>query len=239
MKLSIDESLYFRRRRKIRQWIKFTIRHYFALLCLSVFLCLIFFLYVYSYWDHNSELTWKEEVKLSSGEIVYVDRYAHIYRQFADSIPWIDLPPMDMGDTDYWKVVKAALTVKDKKGTQILPTFEANEMPMLLEKNAVTGRWFIVTVSYKRVKFIDDYSEYELISGQWIKKTEVSKELFDNKVRGNLVVRVNFHGESDMSIAYKKDRLRRANPSFQCVGGKKHIHGTCFDIQSESRGDIQ
>jgi hypothetical protein len=135
-----------------------TARSKFILLIVAVTLALAAY-----YLSRDNSLRFKEEVQLSSGEIIEIDR---VFKTKSLG---------EIGGPGGWEAAFNSFTISRSASADKPPTWqsEAGLIPMVLDRDPQNGEWFLITTFYTceawnklgRPKL--PYAEFQLKNGQW------------------------------------------------------------------------
>lgn len=175
--------------------------------------------FIFSFFHTLKRFSWEEEVLLSTGETIVVERYAALsgYSYFGG------------GSGVYIHHTKLKVI---KGSEESYPTeWDYNEVPLIFDKDPDNGQWFIISTWYsshhnnasRNVK----QHEYRYINDEWIPIKELSRKFIDNRMPANLISRVKFSGEEYLTIELKKERLKWGLSKDRCVTNQPTIRNGC------------
>lgn len=193
----------------------------------SFFVLTIVAVYWYVDWDGENRFSWKEEVAFSTGEVVWVKRTAH----FRKGAP--------IGGPGYTKVKNMTLNI-----ISALPDkpkeWNFSFLPVVFDRDPDSGQWFVIATWYAssgsgrvvqlglpRPKY--EYVEFRYEKNEWV-PYPVSMKYLEQRLPANMLVRVRYSGESNLSLKKKKERwLKRPRgaPGYRCVTTKPFSRGGC------------
>jgi hypothetical protein len=163
----------------------------------------------------NSHIEWKEEVKLQSGEVIVVKRSAQ-----ARSLG-------EVGGPGGWENEGMTLTIAHPKRSDNPPAWEGRFVPLLFDREATSGEWFLVATFYSCQSWYDlgrpalPYTEYRLRNGRWV-QGPLSASLIGRDA--NMFTSVRSDKQSDVSLAGKEadlsdprigDKFKRIVPNWK------------------------
>lgn len=142
----------------------------------------------------KTNISWKEEVKLSSGEVITVQRTAKT-KAFGE-----------IGGPGGWENEGMSVKVIHPKLPDNPPEWNFPFVPLVFDRDSQTKQWFMVATFYScqswyalgRPKL--PYTEYRVINGQWVQQA-----LTDSLIGrpANMLTRIHSSGEPDHTLASK------------------------------------
>ncbi|KEQ17956.1 hypothetical protein [Endozoicomonas numazuensis] len=194
----------------------------------SFFVLTIVAVYWYVDWDGENRFSWKEEVALSTGEVVWVKRAAYFKKGGQIAGPgFIEVKNMTLS------IIGDDISDKPKE-------WSSSFLPVVFDKNPETGQWFVIATWYttdgpRRVTLLGlpdpkyKYIEFRYELGEWV-PYPISMKYIEQRTSPNMLVRVRYSGERNLSLKKKKERwLKRPRgaPKYRCVTDKPYSRGGC------------
>ena len=146
----------------------------------------------------KSNITWMEEVQISSGEIITVKRTAKT-KDFGQ-----------IGGTGGWE--NEGMTVEII--TPIRPGYpgpwNANFVPLVFDRDPDTSEWFMVATFYSCTSWYDlgrpqlPYTEFHFRNGRWVQ--QVLSEKFIGR-EANMLTNIRSSGEPDHTVTSKRQAM--------------------------------
>lgn len=180
----------------------------------TLFWCLLIAGWWHVDWDGRKNHRWKEEVQLSTGEVIWVKRTAQLVKQ-GDAFggprgfTWTRGMTVEViGDTSFEKP----------------PLWSDDFYPLVFDIDPDNGEWVVIATfnSGDKSSRLENprlpYLEYRLENGKWI-SGGVSTKFIDAKTPANLLGWINYReGESNMNLAEKYVAISVRNDSaWRCV----------------------
>lgn len=143
----------------------------------------------------NSQIEWKEEVKLQSGEIVVVKRTAKSKR-FGE-----------IGGPGGWENEGMTVQIIQPIKPDNPPLWNAKFVPLVFDRDPNTKEWFMVATFYSCTSWYElgrpklPYTEFRLTNGQW-RQQPLSPDLIGRE--GNMVTNIRLTGEPDHTVSDKE-----------------------------------
>ena len=170
------------------------IKHVLAILCLLLGL---------SACDSSpSIIKWQEDVELKSGEIIRVNRTAKS-KSFGE---W--------GGPGGWENEGMTMQIATPIKADNPPLWDAKFVPVVFDRDASTGEWFIVATFYSCESWYElrrpklPYTEYRLKNGVWQQGLLSPSSI---GIKGNMVVDISSGGEPPLiDIITKRHRMATA-----------------------------
>lgn len=161
----------------------------------------------------KTNLSWKEEVKLSSGEIITVARTAKTkaFGEIAGPGGW----------ENEGMSVKVILPEKSPENP---PEWNFPFVPLVFDRDAQTKQWFMVATFYSCESWYAlgkpklPYTEYRVVNGQWVQQALTSSLIGR---QANMLTSIRSSGEPDHTIASKtaSDSDLTIDKSFKSIVG--------------------
>lgn len=160
-------------------------------------------------------IEWKEEVKLQNGETIVVERTAKT-KAFGE-----------VGGPGGWENEGMTLRIVHPQRPDNPPQWEGRFVPLLLDRDAASGQWFLVATFFSCQSWYDlgrpalPYTEYRLRDGRWV-QGPLSADLIGRGA--NMFTSISSTGQSDVTLAGKEadlrdprigDKYRRIIPSWK------------------------
>jgi hypothetical protein len=144
-------------------------------------------------------IKWQEDVELKSGEIIRVNRTAKAK------------PFGEWGGPGGWENEGMTLQIATPSKPDNPPLWDAKFVPVVFDRDAKTGEWFIVATFVSCESWYDlrrpklPYTEYRLKNGVWqqglLSPTSIG-------LKGNMVVDISSGGEPSLiDITAKRERM--------------------------------
>jgi hypothetical protein len=179
------------------------LRRHLKKLVIIIVLVAIYFWYQDMKGPH--QFTWLEEVELSSGQRVWVERQAKLSYTALAGRRGVDL----------WS---SSVEIKKPENNDWPPVWSQDrEVPILIDKDADTGEWFIVSTWYKARIGDEIQSEYRFRDGEWVKQDQISEDLIEQRRKINLLSLVWSQDESDIGWEEKQQSMTRGVAKFRCI----------------------
>ncbi len=161
----------------------------------------------------SGKIEWTEEVRLQSGDTLVVHRSAK------------SKPFGQIGGTGGWENEGMTMLIVQPATPANPPTWGARFVPLLFDRDAATGQWFIVATFYSCTSWYDlgrpslPYTEFRLEGGRWVQRP-LTQGLIGRK--GNMLTSINSKGEPNHTLASKEAVMSdpRIAREYQEVVGK-------------------
>jgi hypothetical protein len=143
----------------------------------------------------KSQIEWKEEVKLQSGEVIVVKRTAKS-KDFGE-----------IGGPGGWENEGMTVQIIQPLQPDNPPIWDAKYVPLLFDRDPVTREWFMVGTFISCTSWYDlgrpklPYTEYRLKNDKWLQQA-LSPDLIGRQ--GNMLTHIRSGGEPDHTIASKE-----------------------------------
>lgn len=143
----------------------------------------------------KTSLSWKEEVKLSSGELIVVQRTAKT-KAFGE-----------VAGPGGWENEGMTVELVSQSADRNPPVWNFPFVPLLMDRDPTSGQWFIVATFYSCVSWYAlerpklPYTEYRVVGGQWVQQA-LTPNLIGRSA--NMLTSIRSSGEPDHSIASKE-----------------------------------
>lgn len=144
-------------------------------------------------------IKWQEEVELKSGEVIRVDRTAK-YKSFGE---W--------GGPGGWENEGMTLRFSSSTGADTPPIWDAKFVPVVFDRDATSGEWFIVATFYSCESWYAlgqpklPYTEYRFRGGVW-QQVGLSASVIG--LKANMLTAIRSGGEPSLiDIAAKRERM--------------------------------
>jgi len=165
----------------------------------------------------DKQLKFREEVQLKSGEIIEVERKLRMHA-FGE-----------IGGPGGADAVWNSMVIVDSAVQKNIPEWrsEAGLVPMLLDRDPLTGEWFVVATFfscdawYKLGRPKLPYAEFRLRDGRWQQQLGLTTALIGRE--SNVLVNINNSKElSQHTLATKEERNSDARiaPKYRSIVGK-------------------
>lgn len=147
-------------------------------------------------------ISWQEEVKLSSGEILVVTRTAKVK------------PFGEIGGPGGWENKGMTFVIASRKRADDPPVWDFPFVPVVFDRDTQTAEWFVVATFYSCQSWNDlgrpklPYAEYRLKNGQWV-QGQLSPSAIG--LKANMETGVKSNGEPPMLTVTQKE-LRMTEP---------------------------
>ena len=155
----------------------------------------------------KSNLQWEEEVQLASGEVLVVQRVVK------------GINPMgEVGGPGGWDSESMTVAVLSPPRADNPPVWEGPFVPLLFDRDAQTGQWFMVATFYSCESWYAlgkpklPYTEYRLKEGRW-QQQSLTPSLIGRKA--NMLTNIHSTGEKNHTLASKVKSVSRAAPEYQ------------------------
>lgn len=155
----------------------------------------------------QSNLQWQEEVQLASGEVLVVQRVVK------------GVSPMgEVGGPGGWDSEGMTVAVLSPARADNPPVWEGPFVPLLFDRDAQTGQWFMVATFYSCESWYAlgkpklPYTEYRLKDGRW-QQQSLTPSLIGRKA--NMLTNIHSTGEENHTLASKAKSVSRAAPEYQ------------------------
>lgn len=155
----------------------------------------------------KSKLQWEEEVQLASGEVLVVQRVVK------------GVSPMgEVGGPGGWDSEGMTVAVISPEHADNPPVWEGPFVPLLFDRDAQTGQWFMVATFYSCESWYAlgkpklPYTEYRLKEGRW-QQQSLTPSLIGRKA--NMLTNIHSTGEENHTLASKAKSVSRAAPKYQ------------------------
>ena len=152
------------------------------------------------------DVKWREEVRLASGEVIFVARRAEGKRLG------------EIGGSGGWEATRMTLEIDQPKRPANPPVWSDRWVPMLFDFDPDTKEWFLVATFYTCTDWYDlgrpklPYVQYRTRNGRW-EQVPLDTNLFGRPA--NLLTGVNAGGEPRLvSIEAKERRDGDADKTF-------------------------
>ena len=142
----------------------------------------------------KSQIEWKEEVKLQSGEVIVVKRTAKS-KDFGE-----------IGGPGGWENEGMTVQIIQPVKSDNPPIWDAKFVPIVFDRDPATQEWFMVATFYSCTSWYDlgrpklPYTEYRLKNGKWLQQP-LSPHLIGRE--GNMLTRIHSTGEPDHTVSSK------------------------------------
>jgi hypothetical protein len=157
----------------------------------------------------NSDLEWREEVKLQSGEVLTVKRTVKGVKSFGE-----------LGGPGGWSSESMTVSVVQPAGPDNPPIWDGPFVPLLFDRDAQSGQWFMVATFYSCESWYGlgkpklPYTEYHLKNGKW-QQQSLSPGLIGRQA--NMLTSIHSTGEADHTLASKEKSERGASPEYRSI----------------------
>ncbi|MBO9493051.1 hypothetical protein J7438_02950 [Thalassotalea sp. G20_0] len=193
----------------------------------SFFVLTIVAVYWYVDWDGENRFSWKEEVALSTGEVVWVKRTAYLRKG------------APIGGPGYTKVKNMTLSIIDSNTPDKPKEWNFDFAPIVFDRDPDSGQWFVIATWYttdgpRRVTLLGlprpeyKYIEFRYEKNEWV-PYPVSMKFIEQRIPANMLAAVNYGGEGSWYLKKKKERWlkRRGWPAYRCITNKPYSRGGC------------
>jgi hypothetical protein len=191
----------------------------------------VFFLAVFVIdWDGENDYYWEEEVKISNGDVIVVERYAHFFRYSSISLY-----------SDY-ETKKMSLEIVSPDVDSPPSIWEGPFIPIVFDKDIEDGEWYIIAtwrstagrhkagtkngLIYSAPFPKTNYIEFRFKNGEWVKQFLQDKYL-EKRTPANLFGQVEYSGQSNLSISKKEKIIPNIRVYMQCVTDKPFSNDGC------------
>ena len=146
----------------------------------------------------RSGISWTEEVRLQSGEIIVVQRTAKT-KAFGE-----------LGGSGGWENQGMTLEIVAPKKPDNPPIWNYPFVPLVFDQDPETKEWLVVATFYSCTSWYGlgrpklPYTEYRLKHGAWVQQT-LSATLVGRK--GNMLTDIRSSGEPHHTLASKAERM--------------------------------
>ena len=143
----------------------------------------------------KSQIEWKEEVKLQSGEIVVVKRTAK------------SKPFGEIGGPGGWENEGMTVQIIQPLKPDNPPLWDAKFVPLVFDRDPNTKQWFMVATFVSCTSWYElgrpklPYTEFRVKDGQW-RQQALSPDLIGRE--GNMLTRIHSTGEPDHTVSSKE-----------------------------------
>lgn len=158
------------------------------------------------WWNLDGSFSFKEEVKLASGEQIVVKR------RVVSEVFW------EIGGAGGWNAKYNSLEIASPRKPDNPPKWESKIglIPIVFDRDAQTGQWFLLATFYScdawyqlgRPKL--PYAEFQLRAGQWQQSPELSAKYIG--LLPNVFTGMRASGEPSLLTLPEKDRRDKATP---------------------------
>jgi hypothetical protein len=170
-----------------------------------LFMSAMFLSSLLSYESTPTLIKWQEDVELKSGEIIRVNRTAKA-KSFGE---W--------GGPGGWENEGMTLQIDTPNKADNPPLWDAKFVPVVFDRDATTGEWFVVATFYSCESWYDlrrpklPYTEYRLKNGVWqqglLSPTSIG-------LKGNMITGIRSGGEPPLiDITDKRERMATSRAS--------------------------
>lgn len=142
----------------------------------------------------RSQIEWKEEVKLQSGEVIVVKRTAKS-RDFGE-----------IGGPGGWENEGMTVQIIQPLKPDNPPVWNAKFVPLVFDRDPGTNEWFMVATFVSCTSWYElgrpklPYTEFRLKDGQW-RQLALSPHLIGRE--GNMLTTIRSTGEPDHTLSSK------------------------------------
>ncbi len=158
----------------------------------------------------KSQIGWKEEVKLQSGEVILVKRTAK------------STPLGGIGDPAGWENEGMTVEIIQPLKPDNPPLWDAKFVPLIFDRDPNTKEWFIVATFvtceswYQLGRPKLPYTEFRAAFGTW-RQQALSPHLIGRE--GNMLTRIHSTGEPDHTVSSKEgiNNIPSTPPEFKRV----------------------
>jgi hypothetical protein len=159
-------------------------------------------IYAVMKYDTDKAFGFREEVQLSSGEIVEIDRHM------------VMRPLGEVGGPGGGETLESGFSILVPNEAEKIPSWKSSEglIPMVLDRDPRNNEWFVVSTYFtcavwERVgKPAVPYIEFRLKGGIW-KKVPLERELIGR--RQNVLLRISIKGENGRHTLATKELRNR------------------------------
>lgn len=143
----------------------------------------------------NSSTRWKEEVKLSDGRVILIERTATGKRLG------------EIGGPGGWKEERMTLEIVSSNVQPKIPKLDSPYVPLIIDQDAGTRQWFVIASFYSCQSWYDlgrpklPYTEFRLVEGSWVQVPLAKTRI---RLPTNLLLSVRLDNVPDQTLASKE-----------------------------------
>lgn len=155
----------------------------------------------------DNKISWKEEVQLQNGQVIVVKRTAKS-------------KPFGSQGGGGWENEGMTMQIIDPKNAENPPLWEAKFVPVVFDRDPVSGQWFIVSTFYSCTSWYNlgrptlPYTEFRLVGGVWV-QGPLDKNLIGRNA--NMFASISSKGEPNHTLASKRAAEGPLSPSFKKI----------------------